>query len=224
MIVPIIPEDIFELNDNLQPQFDKEVITIDNVFKNFSQILDICYNTPVERWKASADSRNFKDYYDCRFTLVNWFPNQEKIHNRLSTLLNLTNKYFDIDAPMSAQNSFSFNYFKHLNRNVSKNLQQYPHYDEYFNAIFYIDPYENGGTALYENLDLENKEDENILIDISHLKIKKIIKSVQNRCVIFPGHCLHGGYIEDHNKYYYNWRINMVNFFNITPQTDNKEN
>ena len=118
---------------------------------------------------------------------------------------------------MSAQNSFSFNYFKHLNRNVSKNLQQYPHYDQYFNAIFYIDPYENGGTALYENLDLENKEDENILIDISHLKIKKIIKSVQNRCVIFPGHCLHGGYIEDHNKYYYNWRINMVNFFKRSP-------
>ena len=52
MIVPIIPEDIFELNDNLQPQFDKEVITIDNVFKNFSQILDICYNTPVEKMES----------------------------------------------------------------------------------------------------------------------------------------------------------------------------
>lgn len=218
MIIPFIPEDIFEINNNLQPQFDGEVIIIDNVLKNFSQVLDLCYNTPVERWKASPDSRNFKDYYDCRLTIVNWYPDESKIHNRLNPLLELTKEYFNINTPIASQNSLSFNYFKHLKRDVPKSLQQYPHYDQYYNAIFYIDPYENGGTALYKNLDLENKEDEDILMDISHLKIEKIIKSVQNRCVIFPGHRLHGGYIENHNQYYYNWRINLVNFFNIIPQ------
>jgi len=47
MIIPFIPEDLFELNNNIQPKFDKEVIVIDNVFKNYQNILDICYNLSV---------------------------------------------------------------------------------------------------------------------------------------------------------------------------------
>ena len=82
MIIPFIPEDLFELNNNIQPKFDKEVIVIDNVFKNYQNILDICYNLPVEHWKTSSNSRNFKDYYYCRPRFSNWFPNQQKIQNR----------------------------------------------------------------------------------------------------------------------------------------------
>jgi|TARA_R110001592_G_scaffold142319_2_gene364351 hypothetical protein len=213
MIIPFIPEDLFELNNNIQPKFDKEVIVIDNVFKNYQNILDICYNLPVEQWKTSSNSRNFKDYYDCRPRFSNWFPNQQKIQNRLSTLLSITNEHYNLNGDITSEGDFNFNYFKHLKQNVSKDYQQYPHYDEYFNVIFYIDPFENGGTALYENINLQNKEEENLLFNISNLKIENIVNSKPNRCVIFPGYKLHGGYIENHDVYYYNWRINLVHFF-----------
>jgi hypothetical protein len=170
---------------------------------------------PVEQWKTRSNSKNFKDYYDCRPKFNNWFPNQKKIDNRLNTLLSITNEFFNLEGKITSEKDFLFNYFKHLKKDVHSKFQQHPHYDKYFNAIFYIDPHENGGTALYQNVDMHNKEDENLLIDTSGLEIKRIIKSKKNRCVIFPGQQLHGGYIENHNIYYTNWRINLVHFFKV---------
>lgn len=212
MIIPFIPEDLFELNSNLNPQFDGEVIIIDDIFKNYQNVLDVCNNMSVENWKISPTSRNFKDYYDCRPQFNNWCPTPSKFKKRLTTILSITNDYFNLNGNLKATQNFSFNYFKHLKKDISSKFQHYPHYDQYFNAIFYIDPFENGGTALYENISLENKEEENILLNISKLKIRKIINSKPNRCVIFPGQYLHGGYIKDHNIYYHNWRINLVHF------------
>jgi hypothetical protein len=216
MIRPFIPEDLFELNTGLVPSFDGNCIIIDNVFKNFEEIQQICNNTPVEQWKSRSNSRNFKDYYDCRPTFNNWAPSHKKIENRLGTLIDITNSIYNLKGKITSEKEFIFNYFKHLNLGVSKKYQQFPHYDYYFNAIFYIDPHENGGTALYENVYIKNNEEENLLIDTSNFKIKKIIKSKPNRCTIFPGKQLHGGYIENHDIYYHNWRINLVHFFKST--------
>jgi len=212
MIVPFIPEDLFELNSNLKPKFNGEVIIIDNIFKNYEEILKVCNNMSVETWKITPTSRNFKDYYDCRLIVNNFFYSN-KINNRLNLLISYIRKYFKEKNDLKVEKELKINYFKHLKNNISSNYQFFPHYDYNYNAIFYIDPFENGGTALYENVNIDNKEEENILFDISTLKIKQIIKSKPNRVVIFRGNQLHGGYIENHNIYYYNWRINLVNFF-----------
>lgn len=212
MIIPFIPEDLFELNDNLQPQFDGEIIIIDNIFKNYNQILEVCLNTPVEQWKNTSTSRNFKDYYDCRPSFQNYFPNIDKINKRLNTLLLITSYFFKLKLKPVANKTFEFNYFKHLKKDIPSNLQFHPHYDGAYNIIFYIDPFENGGTALYENKDVTNNEHKNLLKDISSFKLKRVIESKPNRCAIFNGKNLHGGYIQDHNIYYYNWRINLVHF------------
>jgi len=212
MIIPFSPEDLFELNTQLSPQFNNGVIIIDNIFKNYEKILEVCNNLSVEQWKHTPTSRNFKDYYDCRPIFANHHPNTEKVNYRKSIIFSLVKHYYNIDYELNFQSHFTFNYFKHLNKNVSKNYQHHPHYDMDFNVIFYIDPFENGGTAIYENIKLNNNEHENLLIDISSFNIKHIIKSKPNRCVIFPGYNLHGGYIENHNTYYYNWRINIANF------------
>ena len=212
MVIPFDCEDLFELNDNLQPQFDGEVIIIDNIFKNFQTITDICHNTTVEKWKGDSSSRNFKDYYDCRPTFNNYFPNTEKINKRLATLLPIPDYYFNLKGNIGCNQKFVFNYFKHKKLNISSKLQFNPHKDKYYNCIFYIDSLNNGGTALYEDANIENKEAINLLCNTSNLQIKKQIASHPNRCAIFPGNVLHGGYIKDHNKYYYNWRINLVHF------------
>jgi len=213
MIVPFDCEDLFELNDNLQPQFDGEVIVIDNVFKNFQNILNITQNLPVERWKGSSNTRNFKDYYDCRVVLSNNFPQPKKTQKRLGTLLNITDYFFKLNGNITCDHSFQFNYFKHKKLNVSQQLQHSPHVEDYFNCIFFLDIPSNGGTAIYENINIPNNEHINLMRDISDLKIDKIIESLPNRCVIFRGDRLHGGYIKNHNTYYHSWRINLVHFF-----------
>ena len=215
MIIPFDCEDVFELNNDLHPQFDGEVIIIDNIFKNFQNILNLCYNTPVEKWKNSPNSRNFKDYYDCRLVFNNHFPNYEKLNNRLQSLLTIASDYFNPEGDLTSNSKFYFNYFKHKKLNVPDNFQHYPHKDLNYNCVFYIDPHNNGGTALYEDLNISHKEEDNIFYDISNLKMKQLIYSIPNRCAIFPGNVLHGGYIKNHNKYYYNWRINLVHFFSI---------
>jgi len=212
MVLPYIPEHLFELNSNLFPQFDGEVIIIDNLFKNYSYILDVCTNMPVEIWKSSPTSRNFKDYFDCRPIIDNHCPDKKMLDKRLSTFRSLISNFFKTTKKLDIDKWFVFNYFKHLKKDIPNNIQLHPHYDHYFNVITYIDPFENGGTAIYENQNIDLKEEENVLYDISKLKIKKIIPSKPNRCIIFPGNLLHGGYIKNHNVYHYNWRINLVNF------------
>ena len=213
MIVPFIPGDLFELNSNLKPKFDGEVLIIDNIFKNYQNILDICHNMPVEQWKTNSNSRNFKDYYDCRPIFQNHSFNETNDVDRLDVLNSLLKHYFKENNSKYATN-FTFNYFKHLKNNVSKNYQHYPHFDDLYNIIFYIDPFENGGTALYEQGDFYPimKESDNLMYNISDLKIKKIIKSKVGSIFTIIFLTLHGGYIEDHSIYYYNWRINLVQF------------
>lgn len=213
MIIPIIPEELFELNIDVKPTFEGEAIIIDDIFKNYKDILDVCYNLPVEQWKSSPTTRNFKDYYDCRPIFANHFPPQSQLNFKASFFQSLIDFYFKVDYNIAlADKRFHFNYFKHKNKNISNSYQFHPHYDMSFNVIFYIDPFENGGTAIYENKDIGNTEHENVLMDISNFSIKQIIQSKPNRCVIFPGHHMHGGYIENHDIYYHNWRINLVNF------------
>ena len=215
MIIPFIPEDLFELNNNLQPQFDGKVIIIDDIFKNYKDILHICNNTPVEQWKSSHNSLNFADYYDCRLTYLNPYPDNNKAKNRLNLLSSLINSYYSNNQNISSDYSFYFNYFKNKKHNFPNHFQFYPHIDQAFNVIFYLDKQSNGGTAIYKNPPPLNLEQNYLFYDISKFSIDYIIPSVPNRCVIFPGNLCHGGYIEDHNIYYDDWRINLVTFFKL---------
>jgi hypothetical protein len=90
-------------------------------------------------------------------------------------------------------------------------MQHHPHYDtDMLNVLTYIDKHADGGTAIYEDIDVENKEGANLIIDVSAYKIKEIIPAKPNRCVIFSGNKLHGAYINDNNIYYNNWRITQA--------------
>ena len=213
MIIPFIPEDLFELNENIKPEFDGKVLVLDNVFKNFNKIQEVTNNMSVENWKISPSSRNFNDYYDCRVEINNFYPDVKKLDKRLRKLTRIAEDYFNLNYSIISDRDFSFNYFKHNKKNIPTNLQHCPHYDPYLNVIFYLDDFKNGGTAIYKNSTINHVEIENIMYDVSNLEIEHIIESKPNRCVIFNGEYLHGGYIKDHNIYYDNWRINMVHFF-----------
>ena len=215
MIRPILTEDIFELNDQIQATFDGEVIIVNNIFKHYNEILKYINNVTIEPWKLDPNGRNFKDYYDCRhYFNRGLLTHPEKSKKRVSTLIELLCYYFKLNKEkITASPEIIFNYFKHKKLDIDKNLQHFPHHETYYNSIVYLDPLKNGGTALYDTKVFNNEEDKNLMYDISSLSIKKIIPAIPNTLVMFPGTIMHGGYIEDHDLYYYNWRINLVNFF-----------
>lgn len=213
MITPYNPDDVFELNANYNVvSFEDEVLVIDNWYKNYDEITNILFNTPVPRWKWTEGSHNFKDYFDCRLILpVHFFT--EKTNEHLREYVRLLDKFYGVSYATLVNSVYEFNYYKNIKADVGNALQHHPHVDYTFNCIIYLDNISSGGTAIYDLAEpLENKEHENLLFNVSKLP-KKIIPAKPNRLVIFKGNKYHGGYIQDHNKYLNDWRINQVIFF-----------
>lgn len=208
---PFITENLFEVNEDKKITVNEDHVIIDDYYKNYDDIVNFFEDTYVESWKMSDDSRNFIDYYDCRYGIANWFPNQSLMENRLSVIHQMIHD-FTGKTEIYIQKGLEFNVFKHRKENVSQKMQHHPHYDGgMYNYLTYIDPHCSGGTAIYENVDVPNKESQTLLVDISDYNLKHIIAAKPNRTVIFNGELLHAAYIEDNNVYYNNWRITQAN-------------
>lgn len=214
MIKPFDVDYLVEVNEEIEVVVDDGVIIIDNFYKNFDALYDVCSNMHIPSWKKSENSRNFIDYFDCRPVFQNSNPGVN-FYNKFSMLKEIIQKVYEIDGEMYLDKpDITFNYYKNIEKNVSNNMQFYPHKDHTFNCLVYIDHICSGGTALYNMDDIENKEDEYVLYDVSGIE-KHVIEAKQNRMVIFHGDIMHGGYIKDHTKYENDWRINEVSFLHI---------
>jgi hypothetical protein len=211
MILPFVSEGLFDINPNFTIAGNDQVIVIDNWYLNYEDIHQILVNMPVARWKWVEGSRNFLDYYDCRsiFPLNSLGISQQGIF----LIKDIIKKYYRLTSELEHINQIAeFNYFKNNKKNVSNNFQHFPHIDNYYNALIYLDKICSGGTAIYDMPSIVNTEQYNLLYDISNYS-KRVIKAIPNRLVIFNGRQMHGGYIEDHNKYVNDWRFNQVLFF-----------
>ena len=94
MITPIIPENLFEVNDSYEfVSFEDGVLVIDNWYKNYEEIYDVLQNMYVSRWKWNENGKNFVDYYDCRPVIKNNFPGQI-YGNYIQKITYLIQKYF----------------------------------------------------------------------------------------------------------------------------------
>jgi hypothetical protein len=213
VILPYNPEELFETPKEVRvTSFEDGVLIVDGWYKNYEEIKSIILNTPVPRWKWAEGGRNFVDYFDCRLVLPIHFTS-DKTPDNLSIYWQLVSKFFGMPSAQLINNLYEFNYYKNVNKNVSRDLQHHPHVDDVINCIIYLDEISSGGTAVYKiDHTLENKEHDNLLFNVSKLD-KKVIPAKPNRMVMFNGTQYHGGYIEDHNKYVDDWRINQVMFF-----------
>jgi len=210
MTTPFIVEELFKLNPNSKITYHTDWVCIDDFYEDIEKIQKAFEHMYVESWKMSQWSRNFKDYYDCRPTFANWEPLQEMINARLKPLNKLIGQLVNWQD-VGIEKSLAFNVFKHKKENLPLTMQHHPHYDtDMLNVLTYIDKHADGGTAIYEDIDVENKEGANLIIDVSKYKIKEMIPAKPNRCVIFSGNKLHGAYINDNNIYYNNWRITQA--------------
>jgi len=214
MNVPYVTEELLEINDLAKPNFVNGVIVVDDIYKNYSSIYSMLQNMPVARWKSSPNGKNFVDYFDCRATLASPFTIRENL-SIVKLIKSLIKKYFDQDSVEFENDVLDFGFYKNIKKGLPQALQHFPHKEDSFNCIIYIDQISSGGTALYNGAEnIVNQEHLNLLYDISHLSVD-LIRSKPNRLVIFPGWIYHGAFIENHDSYVDTWRINQLMFFKI---------
>lgn len=215
MITPYSIENLFDLNPDAKIYCKNNVIYVDDVYKNFDQIVEVLNNAAVENWKIHPNSRNFKDYYDCRLYINNRHYSQDIIMQRQNSYISLVKHFFNDTSDLRGEIQLRFNFFKHIKKDVSQDLQHYPHIDNNskYNVLTYFDEVSKGGTAIYSRLkNVDYSEEECMLVNLKkyNYEIVDIIEAKPNRCVIFDGNIPHGGFITDHKAYENNWRINQL--------------
>tara|TARA_B110000467_G_C18146096_1_gene381523 strand:+ start:67 stop:774 length:708 start_codon:yes stop_codon:yes gene_type:complete len=224
MIIPIIPNELFRVNPNIEPYFEDGVIYIDNYYANYERIYEVLQHMPIPRFKWGEKSRNFIDYYDCRPKISNEKPTQ--LHDyEINQLRRIIRSFFGIDKGkllFMPGKDYEFNYLKHIKLPKDINWQAHPHFDVDYGSIVFLDKICSGGTALYPDLkEIPMLDSEDLFIDVSGFK-RKLIKAKPNRHIIFSGTGFHGAYIDDHTKYLNDWRINQVRFFNMKGSMSSK--
>ena len=131
----------------------------------------------------------------------------------MQLIKNLIKEYFYQDNIFLENDVLDFGFYKNIKKDIPNVLQHFPHKEDSFNCIVYLDKISSGGTALYETSEnIINQEHLNLLCDVSRYPIN-LIRAKPNRLVIFPGNTYHGAFIEDHNLYLNSWRINQLMFF-----------
>jgi len=211
MITVGVNEDIFEVNPDSNIIIKEDYIIIDDFYKNYDQVYNICQNMYAPQWKQKVKDRNFIDYYDCRPRINNLYAG-EKHAKFIWDMKDLIIGAFKLESPVKFLNGgmYEFTYFKHIQNIPDKNFQITPNVGTPFTAYINIDKICSGGTAYYEETDTEFTEE--MFSDVSKLK-KKVIEAKPNRCTIINSNKLHGDYIEDHTKYVDDWKINQVWYF-----------
>lgn len=224
MVNPVIPRNLFKVNRHYDiTSFDDGILVIDNFYERYEEIYSFLNSSTVPIFNDPGpenESRNFKDYYQCR---PSFFSN-DRFAPHIREIKNIIGLHFELDElPQFCNNKtgpYEFNFFKYI-KNPDQDLQAIPHVDYDWNAIVYFDKVSSGGTAIYENITDEQKQlinqaflQERIRagIDVKDFD-KKIIQSKPNRLVIFKGNRFHNGYISNHKQYLHDWRIVQIMFF-----------
>lgn len=219
---PYKVEELFELNDDHNVVRKDNYVMIDDWFKHPEDIHDLLLAMPKEIWKQAPGTRNWIDYYDTRPNINNSFPNLEKTKARHDLLASVIRNTYpgNFNRGLNFSRSFTFNVFKHIKTGRSKDFQHHPHKDHKgINCLVYLDKFESGGTALYRDADWHvDREDTNLIIDVSKYSMVEVIPAKFNRMVIFAGDLLHGAYIEDNSVYEKDWRITYASLVRANEQ------
>ena len=224
MPTPYLHDDLFKINPDLKlSEYHIEcvgdILIIDDFYMYPDTIEEMLNDSWVLPWKYKKNSRNTKDYFDCR--LANKLSHTEDIEFENQRFLR--NKIFDFFKIKTKDTTLSptFNIFKWEIRGISSKYQMYPHKDNSneIASTIYLDSKHSGGTAFYTVKESSKgqeilKENYDIKVDVDkYYDFHECIEGIFNRCIIYPGHYLHGGYIDDHDFYTDNWRKNQVYFF-----------
>ena len=213
---------LFRPSEKWEPQWDGEVLTIDNFYENADMIYQWLTNQDYPLWKYNPESstRNNVDYRDARLIHKIGHPSRQ-YHGNMERLLDICRKYWH-KGNYNWDMVYEFNCFQTITIDDPK-VQHYPHIDSnlesmdsesVLNMLVYLDIEDSGGTAIYHGEWITNDENMNLMYPVEErFKLDRVIEHKFNRCVIFAGNRMHGAYINDYDKYKDNWRFTQVNFF-----------
>jgi len=187
------------------------LIIVDDFLLNPLSVLEYLYsNQPKTLWKHwQMPSNNGKYFIDKRHTITG---QQSSGYNK--HIFNILN---NSSQRLLEPNTISSNFTRFIDRDFNdyNNCYWYPHIDDGYNALLYLNTNGCSGTNIYDYVhrDLYN--------DPEHYKPwrpkdkYKLIYNIEskfNRLVLFDGRLLHGMAVNN-EKFFYTERINLATFF-----------
>lgn len=212
---PFIHEELLAVNTDLQGQIvyfqNTKVLLVDNFFKNFEFLRETINKFPPGDWKLQEGSKNFIDYYDCKFTLLP--PTEISLYK--VTMQMVQDQYESKDVePIRTVN---VNWFKQI---IDKrNNYAWPHTDNYSNNIksytvlAYLNAVEecDGGTVFFNELksNPNNEQMDYWGADQACWEQIGVIKMIPNRLIVFPADVYHSAY-HPNNGFFNHPRLTML--------------
>jgi len=187
------------------------LIVVDNFLLNPNKLVEYLYkNQPANLWKHNEKPSNNGNYFiDKRHVIQG-----EKVtayNKHIKKLLNKSNQI--LAFPDSVYSNFTR--FTSRKFNDYYNNYWYPHVDDGYNAILYLNTNGCSGTNIYSYLhnDQYNQpEHYQPWRRKSNYVLEFNIESAYNRLVLFDGQLVHGMAINNDN-FFSTERINLVTFF-----------
>ena len=240
-IKPFLHQEIFKISKNIdvtQKQIgDMKLTTVENIFSNFNQLRELILTTRPGNWKLSInDSRNFKDYYDCRLS----FPSlQFQLYDTTKKII----KHLYLKDTEHIDKTLEVNWFKQI-KNKKANFAT-PHSDQivkkqmYTCLVFLNSKKEcSGGTAFFKNKDLnlhsdylnnevqnwqsKNKDSiengENYWPKEKYWELTSYVEMKPNKMIIFPSDYFHAAY-HPINSFFKYPRLTLVYWMVETNET-----
>ena len=227
MPIPYLHQELFELSPSIKVKVKEidnvgPIMIIDNFYAYPNDIALMLEQSWVPAFHMNGISRNFKDYYDCRYHKVAQSNTHPRYNESQSLLFDLIKNKLKFEVS-DKEYDYTFNLFKWINTPASNDIQFYPHKDSdnHIASVIYLNENEelNHGTAFYEQVDeLPNEEAVDIRVNIyEHTVPADVIEAKFNRCIVYPSWYWHGAYIDDHEQFVDNWRYNQVYFMKLRP-------
>lgn len=196
---------MFEFN-NIDLSKNEFVYTMDNFFVDPNSIVSLLENNEPELWKEDEQpSYNGKHFLDQRHFIKH--ENIFKIKNAISQAIGLSGKNDD---------TMYSNITKFIDKNFNdyQNNYWFPHIDNDYVALIYLNQCKENGTNIYERIeqDVSNVPEHYMpWRSKSKYKLLTTIEAEYNRLVVFDGRYFHGMNIEN-DRYFSERRMNVAMF------------
>ena len=205
---------MFEINKNAEVRaeqfFHSNLYVIDDFYLNPDEVVEYITKTQPPLWKIEEGESNNGILYEDR-RLVKDHPDITEVYQALSSLC----------GQPPADNRVITNQTRFIDKksNTYETHYWYPHIDNGYNGIVYLNHDDFNGTNLYDVKSLEeirspfHKEHENPWRKKENFIVLKEIKPKYNRMVLFDGLFLHGMNISNDTYFSDEYRLNQVFFF-----------
>jgi hypothetical protein len=223
MPIPYLHHELFELNSGIRAgRYEIEgigpIVIVDQMYKYPSDIQLMLDQAWVPSHHINKHSRNFKDYYDCRYTIHPTITEHSSEFEAQKLIRDLARTHLGYDC-LDKEYEYIFNCFKWIN-SPEQSYQMMPHQDStnHIASVTYFNDNENHGTAFYTDVEPTHEEVENVSLDINeYATLVDVIPAKKNRTIIYPSWYWHGAYMNDHSEWVDNWRYSQVYFNKLKP-------